>query len=235
MKTNLQFFADPSNDSEPTEPTEPTEPADPKPTSNDPAQDPKDPKPAGKTYTQDDIGKMMAAKAKEVESNLKDDFEKELKQKEQEWLEKGEKRAGMNASEKAQADLEEQRQAIKETQDRLQKKLDEAKRKEDEANRKDALAATKTALTDKHISAEFAEFISDVKEDVRNNKLDKFTNLLNKTVQEAVEKKVTGNQSPQNGGQQFNASLTHNDFAQMSLEERTNLYRQNPDLYNKLK
>ena len=219
MKTNLQFFADPSNDPEPT---------DPKPTSNDPAQDPKDPKPSGKTYTQDDIGKMMAAKAKEVESNLKDDFEKELKQKEQEWLEKGEKRAGMNASEKAQADLEEQRQAIKETQDRLQEKLDEA-------NRKDALAATKTALTDKHIPAEFAEFISDVKEDVRNNKLDKFTNLFNKAVQEAVEKKVTGKQSPQNGGQQFNASLTHNDFAQMSLEERTNLYRQNPDLYNKLK
>lgn len=84
MKTNLQFFADPSNDPEPT---------DPKPTSSDPAQDPKDPKPSGKTYTQDDIGKMMAAKAKEVESNLKDDFEKTLRQKEQEWLEKGEKRA----------------------------------------------------------------------------------------------------------------------------------------------
>lgn len=219
MKTNLQFFADPSNDPEPT---------DPKPTSNDPAQDPKDPKPSGKTYTQDDIGKMMAAKAKEVESNLQEDFENKLKQKEQEWLEKGEKRAGMNASEKAQADLEEQRQALKEQQDRLQEKLDEA-------NRKDALAATKTALTDKHIPAEFAEFISDVKEDVRNNNLDKFTSLFNKAVQEAVEKKVTGNQSPQNGGQQFNASMTREDFAQMSLEEQTNLYRQNPDLYNKLK
>ncbi|MEK2588747.1 DUF4355 domain-containing protein [Lentilactobacillus buchneri] len=219
MKTNLQFFADPSNDPEPT---------DPKPTSNDPAQGPKDPKPSGKTYTQDDIGKMMAAKAKEVESNLQDDFENKLKQKEQEWLEKGEKRAGMNASEKAQADLEEQRQALKEQQDRLQEKLDEA-------NRKDALAATKTALTDKHIPAEFAEFISDVKDDVRNNNLDKFTNLFNKAVQEAVEKKVTGNQSPQNGGQQFNASMTRDDFAQMSLEEQTNLYRQNPDLYNKLK
>lgn len=219
MKTNLQFFADPSNDPEPT---------DPKPTSNDPAQDPKDPKPSGKTYTQDDIGKMMASKAKEVENNLQEDFENKLKQKEQEWLEKGEKRAGMNASEKAQADLEEQRQALKEQQDRLQEKLDEA-------NRKDALAATKTALTDKHIPAEFAEFISDVKEDVRNNNLDKFTNLFNNAVQEAVEKKVTGNQSPQSGGQQFNASLTHNDFVKMSLEEQTNLYRQNPDLYNKLK
>ena len=219
MKTNLQFFADPSNDPEPT---------DPKPTTNDPAQDPKDPKPSGKTYTQDDIGKMMAAKAKEVESNLKDEFQKQLEEKKQEWLEKGEKRAGMNASEKAQADLEEQRQALKEQQDRLQEKLDEA-------NRKDALAATKTALTDKHIPAEFAEFISDVKEDVRNNNLDKFTNLFNKAVQEAVEKKVTGNQSPQNGGQQFNASMTREDFAQMSLEEQTNLYRQNPDLYNKLK
>ena len=224
MKTNLQFFADPSNDPEPTDP----EPTDPKPTSNDPAQDPKDPKPSGKTYTQDDIGKMMAAKAKEVESNLKDGFETKLKQKEQEWLEKGEKRAGRNASEKAQADLEEQRKALKEQQDRLQEKLDEA-------NRKDALAATKTALTDKHIPAEFAEFISDVKEDVRSNNLDKFTNLFNKAVQEAVEKKVTGNQSPQNGGQQFNASMTREDFAQMSLEEQTNLYRQNPDLYNKLK
>ena len=225
MKTNLQFFADPNPE--------------PKPNDSNPNPDGKNPKPAGKTYTQDDVGKMMAAKAKEVESHLQDDFEKKLKQmqddfekklkqKEQEWLEKGKKRASMNASEKAQADLEEQRQALKEQQDRLQEKLDEA-------DRKDALAATKTVLTDKHIPAEFAEFISDVKEDVRNNKLDKFTNLFNKTVQEAVEKKVTGNQSPQNGGQQFNASLTHNDFAQMSLEERTNLYRQNPDLYNKLK
>lgn len=157
MKTNLQFFADPNPE--------------PKPNDSNPNPDGKNPKPAGKTYTQDDIGKMMASKAKEVESNLRDDFEK------------GEKRASMNASEKAQADLEEQRQALKEQQDRLQEKLDEA-------DRKDALSATKTVLTDKHIPAEFAEFISDVKEDVRNNNLDKFTNLFNKAVQEAVEKKL---------------------------------------------
>lgn len=224
MKTNLQFFADSNAEAK-------TNDSNQNPDGKNSETDGKtstQSETAGKTYTQDDIGKMMAAKAKEVESNLKDDFENKLKQKEQEWLEKGEKRAGMNASEKAQADLEEQRQALKEQQDRLQEKLDEA-------NRKDALAATKTVLTDKHIPAEFAEFISDVKEDVRNNNLDKFTNLFNKAVQEAVEKKVTGNQSPQNGGQQFNASMTREDFAQMSLEEQTNLYRQNPDLYNKLK
>ena len=98
-------------------------------------------------------------------------LKRELKQKEQEWLEKGEKRASMNASEKVQADLEEQRQALKEQQDRLQEKLDEA-------DRKDALAATKTVLTDKHIPAEFAEFISDVKEDVRNNNLDKWSRII---------------------------------------------------------
>ncbi|MCT3396258.1 DUF4355 domain-containing protein [Lentilactobacillus hilgardii] len=219
MKTNLQFFADPNPEPKPND-------SNPNPDGKNP--EPKNPEPAGKTYTQDDIGKMMAFKAKEVESNLRDQFQKELEQKKQEWLEKGEKRAGMNASEKVQADLEEQRQALKEQQDRLQEKLDEA-------DRKDALAVTKTVLTDKHIPAEFAEFISDVKEDVRNNNLDKFTNLFNKAVQEAVEKKVTGKQSPQNGGQQFNASLTHNDFVKMSLEEQTQLYRQNPDLYNKLK
>lgn len=55
MKTNLQFFADPN----------------PEPKPND-----SNPNPAGKTYTQDDIGKMMASKAKEVESNLRDYFEK---------------------------------------------------------------------------------------------------------------------------------------------------------------
>ncbi len=235
MKTNLQFFADPSNDPESTE----SESTDSKSTSNDSAQDSKDTKPSRKTYTQDDIGKMMSSKAKEVakevESNLRDQFQKELEQKKQEWLEKGEKRAGMNANEKAQADFEEQRQAYKEKLDKADRKLDEANRKLDEADRKDALTATKADLTDKHIPAEFAEFISDVKEDVRNNNIYKFTNLFNKAVQEAVEKKVTGKQSPQNGGQQFNASMTRQDFAQMSLEEQTNLYRQNPDLYNKLK
>lgn len=224
MKTNLQFFADSNAEAKPNDTNQ-------NPDGKNSETDGKtstQSETSGKTYTQDDIGKMMAAKAKEVESNLKDDFETKLKQKEQEWLEKGEKRAGMNASEKAQADLEEQRQALKEQQDRLREKLDEA-------DRKDALAATKTALTDKHIPAEFAEFISDVKEDVRNNNLDKFTNLFNKAVQEAVENKVTGKHSTQNGGQQFNASVTREDFAQMSLEEQTNLYRQNPDLYNKLK
>lgn len=224
MKINLQFFADSNAEAK-------TNDSNQNPDGKNSETDGKtstQSETSGKTYTQDDIGKMMAAKAKEVESNLKDDFEKTLRQKEQEWLEKGEKRAGMNASEKAQADLEEQRQALKEQQDRLQERLDEA-------NRKDALVATKTALTDKHIPAEFAEFISDVKEDVRNNNLDKFTNLFNKAVQEAVEKKVTGKHSTQNGGQQFNTSMTREDFAQMSLEEQTNLYRQNPDLYNKLK
>ena len=71
----------------------------------------------------------MASKAKEVESNLRDDFKKGLKQKEQEWLEKGERRASMNAGER-KADLEEQRQTSKEQQDRLQEKLDEADRKD---------------------------------------------------------------------------------------------------------
>ena len=62
MRTNLQFFADPNPE--------------PKPNDSNPNPDGKNPKQAGKTYTQDDIGKMMASKAKEVESNLRDDFEK---------------------------------------------------------------------------------------------------------------------------------------------------------------
>ncbi|MFR0568083.1 DUF421 domain-containing protein [Lentilactobacillus parabuchneri] len=48
MKTNLQFFADPNPE--------------PKPNDSNPNPDGKNPKPAGKTYTQDDIGKMMASK-----------------------------------------------------------------------------------------------------------------------------------------------------------------------------
>ena len=79
MKINLQFFADPNPEPKPNDPN-------PNPDGKNP--EPKNPEPTGKTYTQDDIGKMMAAKAKEVESNLQDDFEKELKQKEQEWLER---------------------------------------------------------------------------------------------------------------------------------------------------
>ena len=44
MKTNLQFFADPNPE--------------PKPNDSNPNPDGKNPKPAGKTYTQDDIGKI---------------------------------------------------------------------------------------------------------------------------------------------------------------------------------
>mgnify|MGYP004705523663 FL=1 len=212
MKMNLQYFAEPGEEPKPIDPN------------NEQQQEPKDQEPSGKTYSQDDVNKMMGAKAKQLEEK----FNGQLESMKEEWMSKGEERAGMNAQQKAEAELDDKRQALADQEKRLQERLDAV-------DEKNALAATKSALTDSKIPVEFAEFVTSKDDDVRKNNIDKFIDLFNKAVQDGVEQRVQGTHTPQNGGQVVAGSLTREDFAKLNMDQQTQIYRENPDLYNKLK
>lgn len=212
MKMNLQYFAEPGEEQKPIDPN------------NKPQQEPKDSEPSGKTYSQDDVNKMMGAKAKQLEEK----FNGQLESLKEEWMSKGEERAGMNAQQKAEAELDDKRQALADQEKRLQERLDAV-------DEKNALAATKSALTDSKIPVEFAEFVTSKDDDIRKNNIDKFIDLFNKAVQDSVEQRVQGTHTPQNGGQVVAGSLTREDFAKLNMDQQTQIYRENPDLYNKLK
>ncbi|MBS1014104.1 DUF4355 domain-containing protein [Levilactobacillus brevis] len=212
MKMNLQYFAEPGEEPKPIDPN------------NKPQQEPKDSEPSGKTYSQDDVNKMMGAKANQLEEK----FNSQLESLKEEWMSKGEERAGMNAQQKAEAELDDKRQALADQEKRLQERLDAV-------DEKNALAATKSALTDSKIPVEFAEFVTSKDDDVRKNNIDKFSDLFNKAVQDSVEQRVQGTHTPQNGGQVVAGSLTREDFAKLNMDQQTQIYRENPDLYNKLK
>ncbi|MBS0948435.1 DUF4355 domain-containing protein [Levilactobacillus brevis] len=212
MKMNLQYFAEPGEEPKPIDPN------------NKPQQEPKDSEPSGKTYSQDDVNKMMGAKANQLEEK----FNSQLESLKEEWMSKGEERAGMNAQQKAEAELDDKRQALADQEKRLQERLDAV-------DEKNALAATKSALTDSKIPVEFAEFVTSKDDDVRKNNIDKFIDLFNKAVQDSVEQRVQGTHTPQNGGQVVAGSLTREDFAKLNMDQQTQIYRENPDLYNKLK
>lgn len=207
MEMKLQYFAEPDSAD-----TQPESAASEVPTAK---------------YTQEDVNKMMAAKAKEVESSVQSALAGQLEEQKSQWLAEGEKRAGMSAQEKAQASLQDERQALQEQQDRLQARLDEA-------DKRDALTATRSALTASHIPIEFADYLSDIKEDVRNNNVTKFGALFKAAIEQAVDERVKGTVTPQTGGATTTQSISTTDFSKLSLEQRMALAQKDPAAYTKL-
>ncbi len=212
MKMKLQYFADSESTSAESQSASTASSATTSAQSASPAK-----------YTQEDVNKMMAAKANEVKTALSDD----LRQQKNDWLAEGEKRAGMSAQEKAEAALQDQRDAIKEQADRLQARLDAA-------DKRDALAATKEVLADKNIPVGFAEFISATDEDIRNANLLKFGELFESALTKAVDERVKGKTNPQTGTSTVSQDMSATDFSKLSIGERMALATKDPTLYAQL-
>ena len=149
----------------------------------------------GKTYTQDDINRMMAAKAKELESSFNDKLKEQkqaLADERQKLMEEGAKRAQMTADEKAKAELEDKQKEI----ERQRSEFEQRMRLLDE---RQALSDTKDALIDAGLPKDFAGFLSSVDEDKRSSNISSFGELFNKAVSEAVDKRVSGKKTPSTG------------------------------------
>jgi len=110
LKMNLQFFADPNADPAP-------EPADPNTDPVDPNADPEggNVEPEEKTFTRDDIGKMIAAEKAKWDKTAVEQLEEAKKS----GLTEGEKRAKMSAKEREDAATKQREEALSQREQEL--------------------------------------------------------------------------------------------------------------------
>lgn len=193
----------------------------------------------GKSYTQDDINRMMAAKAKEVTAKLQKQHEEELKQaksfsadERQKLMDEGAKRAKMTADEQAQAALADREAEINRQKAEIEKTMNEFKEKQ-------ALSDTKEALIDVGLPKEFANFLSSVDEDTRNQNVSNFADLFNKSVNEAVDKRVAGKKTPDSGVSttsktDYKIPSNKRELMSMPLREQQQFMDDYPDRANAL-
>ena len=186
---------------------------------------------APKTYTQEDVNKMMAAKAREVEEKSKSEWQKQQDELKSKYLKEGESRAQMSADEKAKAALDDERQAFKKQQAEFAKQQAEQKRK-------DALTATRELLTKKGLPATFAETLTDLDPDKRQANVDAFEKTFSGAVDKEISERSKGKRTPQGGNSgpaTDNGEITPEEFKAMGPTERMNLYASDKNLYEKLK
>lgn len=226
MKMKLQYFADPNTEPNPTDPKNPT--------GNDSkTTDSESKKPA--KYTQDDLNRMMAAKAKEQHDKDQADLQKQLdalqakfdSQKE-DLIEQGKQFAGETAQQAAERQL-------KAREERVARKEKEQQKKDKEQREKDALNAAKELLTKHKLPTSFANYVKDPDKDVLANNVEKVAETWKQHVDTAVQDKVKGQVNPQTGGQTIPDNVTKADFAKMDVSQRMELYTKNPQLYKQLK
>ena len=93
----------------------------------------------------------------------------------------------------------------------------------------------KSVLSSRGLSAEFADIIA-INDDIEASQanIDKLDKLFKSAVKAEVEKRLAGN-APKIGTGDGANEMTHERFKKMSLTERNQLYRDNRELYDKLK
>lgn len=192
----------------------------------------------GKTYTQDDINRMMAAKAKELEASFNDKL-KEAKSvsadERQKLMEEGAKRAQMTADEKAKAELEDKQKEI----ERQRSEFEQRMRLLDE---RQALSDTKDALIDAGLPKEFAGFLSSVDEEKRSSNVSSFGELFQKAVSEAVDKRVSGKKTPSTGSTtapsqpstDYKVPTTRAELLSMDIAQSQQFMNEHPEEANAL-
>ena len=201
LPLKLQLFAEP-----PADPTPPTDPIDPP---ADPAP-PTDPKPPVKTYTQEELEKIV-----------KDRVAREKKATE-EAVEEAKKLAKMNEDEKAKYELE-----------KLQSELAEYKKK-DAFYGLSKEASKMLSEHNIHADDELLAFV--VKDDAEATKLavDSFVALVNSKVTDGVKQALSG--TPPKSNASSNSGVK-NPFSKehFNLTEQGKLLNENPELYKQLK
>lgn len=180
-------------------------------------------------YSQEQVNKMMAAKAKETEGKFQaqiDELTKKFAAQKDDLIKKGEELAKMDADERAKAELADRQADVERQRSQLKKELDEFKSQR-------ALADTKEALVDAGLPKELAKHLSDVDVDKRSTNIAEFKELFNKAVADAVDAKVSGKKTPETGKNSQPTSdtpeVTQADWDKMSVAERTAFRQSSPE------
>lgn len=165
-----------------------------------------------KTYTEEEVMSLLQKESdRRVSSALKKqakDYEKKL----------------------SLSKLDEQERATAEKDMRIQELTEKLAQYEIEKNKSEL----KSVLSSRGLSAEFADLIQ-ISEDLEESqaRIDTLDRLFKQAVAEEVKRRLaTGKPTVGTGSAE---ELSREKFKKMSLTERNELYRDNPELYNKLK
>lgn len=146
------------------------------------------------------------------------DNDKRIEDAVQKRVEERERRAKMSADEKA-------------TEDR--KKLEERnKQLEAQLEQRDRIDYGRQIATQYHVPSSMIEHLIGATNEETESNMKSFADDYSKAVQAGVDSRLAGTQQPQLGSQ---AKIDNTkSLSDLSLEEQTKLYRENPDLYNQL-
>lgn len=165
-----------------------------------------------KTYTEEEVMSLLQKESdRRVSSALKKqakDYEKKL----------------------SLSKLDEQERATAEKDMRIQELTEKLAQYEIEKNKSEL----KSVLSSRGLSAEFADLIQ-ISEDLEESqaRIDTLDRLFKQAVAEEVKRRLaTGKPTVGTGSAD---ELSREKFKKMSLTERNELYRDNPELYNKLR
>jgi len=168
-----------------------------------------------KTYTQEEVEKMIQAESDRKVSLALQRKEKELSKK----LTEAEKLAKMSDEDRMRYQLE-QKEA-------------ELQAKEREYLLRDNKMASMKVLADKGLPVELVDFVVDEDAETMNNKITKLEKYIKDSVAQQVKAKVGGS-TPKQGNPANMNELTSADFKKLTYLERVEMKRNNPELYNKL-
>lgn len=163
-----------------------------------------------KTYTAEEVAALLQAEGdKRVNQALK---------KQQAKYEKQLSLSKLDGDERAKAEKDNR---IAELEEQLAQFTIEKNRSE-----------LKSVLSSRGLSAEFADIIA-ITDDIETSQsnIDTLDKLFKAAVKAEVEKRLAGNAPKGNGD---TAAITKESFGKMSLVQKNELYRTNPELYQKL-
>lgn len=191
---------------------------------------------ASKKYSQEDVNRMMATKAKETETKVKQDMQDQIDQLKADFenqkaglIEEGKKRAGETASEAAQRKLKAQ-------QEELEREKAEIEKSKAEQAKQNALTSTQSLLAKQGLPTDFASYLADTDEDVRTNNVHAFVDYFKEAVNKAKDEELKGKSNPNagSGAGAGNSNVTLEKFHKMGLAERMKFANDFPDDYKAL-
>jgi hypothetical protein len=171
--------------------------------------------PGNKTYTQEEVEKMIQTESDRKVTLALQRKEKELSKK----LTEAEKLAKMSEEDRFRYQLE-QKEA-------------ELQAKEREFLLRDNKMASMKVLAEKGLPVELVDFVVDEDAETMNSKITKLEKYIKDSVSAQVKAKVGGN-TPKQGNPADMNQLSVADFRKLSYMEKLEMKRTNPELYNKL-
>lgn len=133
-------------------------------------------------------------------------------------LEEANKLANMSAEERREAEYQEKIKALEEREAKLA--------------RAELMTELTKQLSEKNLPVESADFLLGKDADATNQNLKSFEKMFNKAVSAQVAQQLGGN-APQASTNETGA-ITKEQFSKMTLAQQSQLYRDNPELYNSL-